>query len=153
MNIPSQVDSRTRTCHGHSPKVAPLPPTIRPDFTWGRTPHSNQSIKNKTKIFLLKNALKKIIFAKYHLDWHWWITYGHGHFGSMVCFLLQPFHHLPLPLLLQWRQYPRHIVALSLLSVVFLVVSLVVAFSVVLWLWTVKLNNKMNEFELFNRKC
>lgn len=40
VNNPSHVDSRTKTCQGHAPNVAPLPPTILPDFTCGRTPHS-----------------------------------------------------------------------------------------------------------------
>lgn len=37
---PNQVASRTKTCHGHSPKVAALPPTILPDLTKGLIPHS-----------------------------------------------------------------------------------------------------------------
>lgn len=37
---PNQVASRTKTCHGHSPNVAALPPTILPDLTKGLTPHS-----------------------------------------------------------------------------------------------------------------
>lgn len=37
---PNQVASRTKTCHGHSPNVAALPPTILPDLTKGLMPHS-----------------------------------------------------------------------------------------------------------------
>lgn len=37
---PNQVASRTKTCHGHSPNVAALPPTILPDLIKGLTPHS-----------------------------------------------------------------------------------------------------------------
>ena len=42
---PSQVASRTKTCQGHSPKVAPLPPTILPDFTRGLIPQAMKSKK------------------------------------------------------------------------------------------------------------
>lgn len=44
------MDSRTRTCQGHSPKVAPLPPTIRPVFTNGRTPQSKPNMETENKI-------------------------------------------------------------------------------------------------------
>lgn len=37
---PSHVDSRTSTCQGNSPKLAPLPPTMRPVFINGLRPHS-----------------------------------------------------------------------------------------------------------------
>ncbi|GBP64262.1 hypothetical protein EVAR_45310_1 [Eumeta japonica] len=39
---PSQVDSLMRVCQGHSPNFAFLPPTILPDFTRGRTPHTEK---------------------------------------------------------------------------------------------------------------
>mgnify|MGYP005985201083 CR=1 FL=1 len=41
---PSHVDSRTRTCQGNSPKVAPLPPTILPVLYKGLMPHSGKII-------------------------------------------------------------------------------------------------------------
>lgn len=41
VNNPSHVASRTNTCQGHSPNVAPLPPTILPCLrTKGLIPHS-----------------------------------------------------------------------------------------------------------------
>lgn len=51
VNSPSQVASLTNTCHGHSPKVEPVPPTIRPFFlTNGRTPHAVSKLKKKNNI-------------------------------------------------------------------------------------------------------
>lgn len=39
---PSHVDSLTSTCHGQEPNLEFLPPTIRPAFDRGRTPHTEK---------------------------------------------------------------------------------------------------------------
>lgn len=59
VNNPSHVDSRTSTCHGHSPNVAPFPPTIRPLFCMrGLTPHSRvQQILDMNRQNSLQNPL------------------------------------------------------------------------------------------------
>lgn len=59
VNNPSHVDSRTSTCHGHSPNVAPFPPTIRPVFCMrGLTPHSRvQQILDMNRLHSLQKPL------------------------------------------------------------------------------------------------
>lgn len=52
VNRPNHVASLTSTCHGHSPNVDPVPPTIRPFFlTSGRTP---QTAKAKTNTIVVR---------------------------------------------------------------------------------------------------
>lgn len=58
VNNPSHVDSLTRTCQGNSPNTAPLPPTIRPDFSKGRTPHSI-----KKNLLLTKLNLTLLVYS------------------------------------------------------------------------------------------
>ena len=85
VNRPSQVASRTSTCHGHSPNVAPLPPTILPVFMSGLMPHTKEQLHSSHLIFrtmrirarlfllfssafrlfsLIKNALLSANFAR-----------------------------------------------------------------------------------------
>lgn len=71
---PSHVASLTNTCHGHSPNVEPVPPTIRPLFlTKGRTPHAKSvhTKQNKSQINCENRAF-------YNTLWYYFI------FGNMV---------------------------------------------------------------------
>lgn len=62
VNRPNHVASLTSTCHGHSPNVEPVPPTIRPFFlTSGRTP---QTVKMKKKEMQIVAHEKTRLFSQ-----------------------------------------------------------------------------------------
>lgn len=51
--------SRIRACHSHTPNDASFPPIIRPDFTYGRSPHTSLFTDGKNN--MIKQKQRRIL--------------------------------------------------------------------------------------------